>query len=93
MLNGEYAFIVSETNIIFGGNHLYRPEVKDEHIYEGVLGVGVKTPSGDDYQEFQRKVIDAFQDKRFHHLPHLSPTADVEEVHVYAGIGMFCPTC
>ncbi len=84
MLNGDYAFIGSETNIGVGQEWSYRPEM-DQYIFNGVLGVGVKSPSGPEYDALLQRTIDAFQDPVFADVPHLGPTASIEDVNVYAG--------
>ncbi len=84
MLNGKYAFVTIETLIMLDVEHSYRPEV-GPHIYNGLLGVGVRTPSGPLYQHFLQRVIDAFQYPVFKDQPHLPADAHIEDVHVYAG--------
>ena len=84
MLNGNYVFIGIEINYIIFDKFEFRPEL-DSVIYSGLLDINPKVPSGEAYDKFRREVIEAFQDPRFRGWPHLSLTADIEEVNLYAG--------
>ncbi len=85
MMNGEYVFITNEFALdTIGTKQTYRPEA-DEFIFNGMLALGPLEPSGPHVDTFKQNVIDAFQDPRFNHLPHLPPDAAIDQVNVYAG--------
>ncbi len=83
MLNGEYAFVTHEYGVELGVKKSYRPEL-DHILYDGLIAVGVKLPSGPVYDAFLGDVIKEFQDERFDHLPHLPADATIDQVDLYA---------
>lgn len=84
MLNGRYVFMTNEFSILTGVKQNYRPEV-DPIIYNGLMAVGVKRPSGKAYDIFRQAVIDRLQDPVFDGLSRLPPDANLDEVDIYAG--------
>ncbi len=86
MLNGQYAFLTieSQINSIVNKSQVFRSEM-DAIIYEGLMAIGITRPSGEAWDHFRQDVIDAFQDPRFDHLPHLPPDASIGQVNTYAG--------
>ena len=86
MMNGEFVIIVGEYSMtIMDTVQTYRPEA-DEIIYNGLMTVGSHSTVSPELEAFNQKVIDAFQDPRFDHLPHLPVTASPDQVNIYAGI-------
>ena len=63
MMNGQYAFVALEFSIELGANWTYRPEVADDKIFDGLIGIGVKKPSGPQYDRFLQDVLQAFQER------------------------------
>jgi hypothetical protein len=85
MMNGEYVFIANEEMLaVVNTPQTYRPEA-DEVIYEALMAVGEREPSGQQYDTFRQQVIDELQHPQFDHLPHLPPDASMHEVHMKAG--------
>lgn len=64
--------------------HAYRPEA-DQYIYTGVIGTTLRKNSDEEYQQFARDVILAFDHPQFDGYPHLPPDADISEVSSYSG--------
>ncbi len=85
MLNGEFVFVTDGFTIETNVERLYRPEL-DPILYDGLVAIGFKSPSGPGWDRFRRHVIAAFQDPRFDHLSHLPADASIEEVTVFAGV-------
>ncbi len=78
MFNGQYAFI------------LLKDTITESHpLFEGVIVVGTRKPSGLKFDTFLSKVPLAFNDLRFDDVPHLQEDEDIRNIHVYAGMCNF----
>ena len=85
MLNGEYVFVAHEfTLATMDKIYTFRPEA-DKYIYTGLMTIGNLEPSGQEYDAFRQRIIDALQNPRFDHLPHPPPNGSIQDVSVFAG--------
>ena len=75
MLNGDYTFITHKD--------LANPR---NSVFEGILVVSPRSPSGPEFDAFLRKVLLAFDDPRFDGVPHLDKNGDIRDMHIYAGM-------
>ena len=98
MMSGDYVFIAIEFVLsIMNSNHTHRPEM-EPYIYDGLLAVGPRVPSGPRWDLFCQQVIDAFEDEHFDNYTHID---DPSLVEVFAGINislvclnlMYIPLC
>ncbi len=86
MLDGTYAFVAMDVaHILYAPDFTYRPEVNILTLMNGLIIGTPKKNESPEYLDFARKVIAAFQDPRFAHVPHLPLTTLPEDVEVHAG--------
>ncbi len=85
LLAGDHAFmVIGAANHLIDSAQTFRPDI-DHLLINGLIGVELRTPSGQNYEEFLREVIVTFQDPIFDHLPHISPSTNIKDISFYAG--------
>ncbi len=65
MFNGEYVFHGLDNQGLFSHKAHYRTELDDKDLYQGLMGIETKQPSGPKFEAFMANVLTAFQDPRF----------------------------
>ncbi len=79
MVDGKFAFVCPKDGITIS-----------HPVFDGVIGVGTRNPSGPDFDHFLRQILVAFQDPRFDGIPHLDADANIKDIHFYAGNILYC---
>ncbi len=86
MFNGEYNIVCGyQWHVDFTLRYPYKSE-KERLALEGLIGIAVKSPSGQEYDNFRQQVIDEFQTGVFGDMPHIGPSEHIDSVNVYAGL-------
>ena len=78
MANGQYVFVTSEYHKSLATRWPYNSSAERRAI-EGLMGLSIAQPDGQQYQDFLKEVIKAFQHPRFANVPHL-PLADCRSI-------------
>ncbi len=84
MMNGEYIFLCDNCQSFLAMEYPYQTE-KKSLAFEGIIGMSLKNPSGEEYDKFRQEVIDAFQSPLFANVTHIEATVDIDAVPVNAG--------
>ena len=85
MFNGQYAFVCNEYHNGLVSSHFPNPSPTGWAITNGLIGVGIKDPSGEDYNHFLTHLVEVFQDPMFDHMPHIPPDTDIKTINSFAG--------
>ncbi len=85
MFNGQFIFVCAyQWHVDFSLRYPYKTE-KERLAFEGLMGLSVKTQSGEQYDRFRQDVIQEFQTGIFENMPHVEASTQVSDINAYAG--------
>ncbi len=84
MITREYTFVVKQFHNGLAKDYPYKGEVYQE-VSDGLLGVSLKTPSGQKFDDFLQRVIDELQDPYYDDVPHVPADAKIGDINILAG--------
>ncbi len=85
MLEG-YAYVTTTLHQSFVSERYPYVSAQDELMFEGLIGVSLRTATSPAYDTFQQNVIKEFQNPLFDDLPpHIPLSYDSKDVSIYAG--------